>query len=227
MSSVNNLDSRDREYHLNEWKEAGQQNYLEPFLAPLDLRDGHFFVDIGCGSGYANAYVAARREMRANIGFDYDPQTVQLARELNAASPSVLWVCASAEAIPLPDLAADRIVCRGVLPLVRADKVLQETGRILRQGGTAVFVLHPWTYYLRWISLNPRSWKRSIAGLVHFCLGLWWNLTGRQVQIRLRGHRIGQTFQTQFRMRRALRRHGMELASTVRSPEFVAYIRKR
>ncbi len=70
------------------------------------------------------------------------------------------------------------------------------------------------------------NWKRSAAGLLIFLLGLWFNLTGQQIQIRLGRHRVTQTFQTEFRIHRLLRQHGMSVYRVVREPEFVIYIKR-
>jgi len=202
---------------------SGREEYLTPFLAPLGIQDNSTVLDVGCGSGYVNAYLAARQKLRHNIGLDLELETVKLARQMNADAGTITWICASAEAVPLPDAFADSVVCRGVVPLATVNRVLAEASRLLRPGGTAVFLLHSWTYYLRWVSLDPRKWKRSVAGLLHFLLGLWFNLTGRQVRIVVGRHRISQTFQTEFRIRRLLWQQGMELYKVLREPEFLAY----
>jgi len=213
-------------YHLSEWEEKRDGQYVPKLLSPLQIRDNSTFLDVGCGSGYVNAYVARCCTCRLNLGLDLELETLSMARQLNGNSNSIFWVCASAEVIPLPDHSVDHIVCRGVLPLAVVNQVLAEMGRILRPGGTAVFLLHSWTFYLRWLSLNPRNWKRSVAGLLHFLLGLWFNLTGRQIQFRAGQHRIGQTFQTEFLMGRLLRKQRLVLKKVVRKPEFLAYAAK-
>jgi SAM-dependent methyltransferase len=227
MPKPSTVQKKDSEYHLSEWAESGQEQYLQPFLSPLHIEEGSSFVDVGCGSGYISAYLASRVRLRHNIGLDLDFDTVQLARRLNAEVNSVNWVCASAESVPLPSGFADTVVCRGVIPLAKVGAVVAETSRILRPGGKVVFLVHAWSYYLGWISLHPRKWKRSLAGLLHFSLGTWWNLTGHQLRIRRGTHYLGQTYQTEFRMRRLLRQYGMELQKSVRKREFLMYARKR
>ncbi len=217
---------RDRAWHLAERERMANQEYLAPFLAPLSITDGSVLVDIGCGGGYINSFVAARHRMSLNIGLDLDPQTMRLARDLNRQAQSVHWLCASAEALSLQSGSVDFLVCRGVVPLARVHRVLSEIGRIMKPGARAVILLHSWSFYLRWLSLHPRRWKRSAAGLLHFALGVWFNLTGQQLRVRWRGRPIGQTFQTEFRMRRLLRRYGLELERAVQRPEFVVYARK-
>ncbi len=215
-----------REYHLKERLKSGTEQYLSWLLSPLDIQDNSAVVDVGCGSGYVNDYIASRLNLRHNLGFDFDLDAVRLGRELNANTGRILWICASAEAIPLPDSSVDHVVCRGVVPLASVSQVLAEIGRILRPQGTAAVLLHSWTFYLRWLSLRPGNWKKSLAGLVIFLLGLWFNVTGQQIQIRLGRHRVTQTFQTEFRIRRLLRQHGMSVYRVVRKPEFMAYVKR-
>jgi SAM-dependent methyltransferase len=219
-------EERDRAWHVAEHQQMGHEEYLAPMLAPLAIRDGTTFVDVGCGGGYINAFVAARHNPRVNLGLDLFPDTLSLARDLNRQATSVCWMAASAEAIPLARGSVDSLVCRVVIPLADARCVLSEFGRILHPGGAALLALHSWTFYLRWLSANPVRWKRSLAGLLHFALGIWFNLTGRQIRVPWRGRSIGQTFQTVFRMRRLCQQYGMRIERVVQHPEFWLYVRK-
>ncbi len=106
-----------REYHLKERLKSGTEQYLSWLLSPLDIQDNSAVVDVGCGSGYVNDYIASRLNLRHNLGFDFDLDAVRLDRELNANAGRILWVCASGEAIPLPDSSIDHVVCRAVVPL--------------------------------------------------------------------------------------------------------------
>ncbi|MCI0540995.1 MAG: class I SAM-dependent methyltransferase, partial [Verrucomicrobiales bacterium] len=103
----------DREWHINERQHKGRDDYLAPLLEPLMLRDGINFVDVGCGGGYINSYVSGRHRIRLNLGLDMFPDTVRLARESNPADAGIVWVCASAEGIPLETASVDSLVCRG------------------------------------------------------------------------------------------------------------------
>lgn len=217
---------KDRAWHLAERERMANEAYLSALLGPLAIRDGATFVDVGCGGGYINGFVAQRYRPKANIGLDLFPDTVALARDLNRQADGIHWCCASAEALALQGVSVDFLACRGVIPLADVHRVLGEIAYVLRPGAPAVLLLHSWTFYLRWLSLDPRRWKRSLAGILHFVLGVWFNATGQQLRVRWRGRAIGQTFQTAFRMRRLLRRYGMRLERAVNRPEFLAYIRK-
>jgi SAM-dependent methyltransferase len=214
------------EWHRIEKERVLRPEYLTQLLKPLEIPDGCVFVDVGCGSGAINAFVSFAKNLNLNIGLDLEPDTVRLARELNPEATAVRWLCASAEAIPLGNASVDKLVCRGVVPLANVRNVISEIGRVLRPGGTGALLLHSWSFYLKWLSLHPARWKRSAAGLVHFTLGTWFNLTGQQVVLRLGRHRIGQTYQALYRMRRMLAEQGMRLYHVKRRPELLIYVVK-
>ncbi len=211
---------------MMEWLERSDGSYVPSLLSPLGIKDKSTFLDLGCGSGYVNAYLASRHTLRHNLGLELEMETIRLAQRLNDNVKSISWICASAEAIPLQGATVDHTVCRAVLPYVVVSRVVAEIARILRPGGTVVFLLHSWTFYLRWLSLYPPNWKRSLSGLLHFFLGIWFNLTGRQIRIRLGGNLLGQTFQTEFRMRKLFKKYGIKLYKAVHGPEFLIYAAK-
>jgi len=217
------LAADDLEYHLSEHRLRMQDEYLLPLLNGLEIGDGVSFADLGCGSGYINAYLASRHRLHQNTGLELDFDALLLAKQLNAATPSACWLCASAEFIPLASNSIDAIVCRGVVPLARAEKVIEEISRVLKPGGRACILLHHWTFYWRWLRLDPRKWKRNAVAMLHFSLGLWFNLTGEQVQLRYRGKRIGQTWQTANRMKRVLAKYGLDLFKVRQNNEFFIY----
>lgn len=214
-----------RDYHLGERRKSYNKQYLSRLLGPLQVTENSIFLDLGCGSGYVNNYLVYLLPLHQNIGMDLDFEALQLARELNAHATRILWACASGEAIPLRDASVDHVVCRGVVPLVRVERVLAEVSRILRPGGTVVFLMHSWEFYVRRLSLRPKHWKRTVSGLAILLLGAWFNLTGRQIQPQLGQHRITQSFQTEFRICRLMRKHGLTVSHVVRKPEFLVYAR--
>ena len=211
-------------YHLAEWAGKKQGPYVPALLRPLEMKGSAVFLDLGCGSGYVNSYVGAHCAPADNIGMDYEAKTIELAKKLNAGDEAITWMCASAESIPLPDGSVDYIVCRGVVPLARVETVFGEIGRILKPGGKVVFLLHSWTFYLKWLSL--KNLKRDVFAIFHFIVGTWFNATGHQIQLRWGNRVIGQTWQTEGRARRMLRQRGLTTYRIVSSPEFLLYAQK-
>lgn len=211
-------------YHLSEWASKKDGPYVPALLCPLEMKDNAVFLDLGCGSGYVNRFVGSHLAPMENIGMDYDAATIELAQRLNAGTGAVKWMCASAESVPLPDASVDYIVCRGVVPLAHVDTVFGEIGRILRPGGKVVLLLHSWTFYLKWLSM--RDLKRDVLAIFHCLVGMWFNLTGLQIQLRWGNHVVGQTWQTEGRVRQMLGRRGIRLYRVASTPEFLVYAQK-
>ena len=211
-------------YHRAEWADKRQGPYVPALLAPLQMREGAVFLDLGCGSGYVNAYVSENLRPTDNIGIDYEAPTVEMAKEFNRGNGAIRWICASAEEIPLPDSSVDYIVCRGVVPLAHVDTVFKEISRIIRPGGRMVFLLHSWRFYPKWLSWT--DWKRNFFAGVHFAIGTWFNLTGWQIQLRYGSHMIGQTWQSESRAKSMLAKHGIHVYKMQKVPEFLVYAEK-
>jgi SAM-dependent methyltransferase len=216
---------KDRAYHIAERKKSDNEQYLSGLLSPLGITDNSTFLDLGCGSGYVNNYLACRTPLNHNIGFDIDPDAIRMGRELETSPGKILWFCASGLSIPLRDSSVDHLVCRGVMPLVSVTQVAAEIGRIMRPSGTAVILLHHWTFYLRFFSLRLRDWKMFVAGVLILSSSLWFNVTGRQIQLGFGRHRITMSFQTEYRIRRLLKKHGLSVYRFVREPDFLVYVR--
>lgn len=214
-----------RAYHIAERKKSDNALYLSRLLSPLGITDNSTFLDLGCGSGYVNNYLASRMTFNHNIGCDIDLDALRLGRELETSPGKISWFCASVLSIPLVDSSVDHLVCRGVMPLVSVTQVTAEIARILRPAGTAVIGLHHWTFYLSWLSFPLRDWKKSVAGVLILLSSLWFNLTGHQIQLGLGRHRITQSFQTEYRIRRILKRYGLSVYRVVREPQFLVYVR--
>jgi SAM-dependent methyltransferase len=218
-------DSKDRAYHLAERQKSGRGDYLEALLAPLAIEQRAAILDLGCGSGYVNEYVAARFAPVRNLGLDYALATVELARELTKAQGPVFF-CASAEQIPLPDACAGHVIGRVVLPYISVTRAVREIARVLKPGGTVLLSLHPWTHYAAWLSLKPWRWRKTAAALLLLASGAWFAVTGREVHPAIGSHRVTQSFQTASRMRKLLLASGLEVYRVIKKREFLIYARR-
>src|SRR5271166_4524021 len=90
----------DRDYHLGERKKSDNEQYLSPLLAPLEIKNNSSFLDVGCGTGYVNNYLASRNSLKDNLGFDIDLDVLRLGRELETSPGKITWFCASGLSIP-------------------------------------------------------------------------------------------------------------------------------
>jgi trans-aconitate methyltransferase len=77
-----NLDESGLQYHLSQWQNPKQSTKaFEDFLRTT-LPDTLSVIDIGCGTGAATAYIAARNSEIAFTGLDYSKELVSIANEI-------------------------------------------------------------------------------------------------------------------------------------------------
>jgi ubiquinone/menaquinone biosynthesis C-methylase UbiE/uncharacterized protein YbaR (Trm112 family) len=123
-------------YFLENWRIG----YLERLRRARVLEGSAPLVDVGVGgSGYT--VIEAAREGRPAIGCDLSLQALLTAREFARAqgvADRTLWVCCSAEQLPLASAAFESALAIAVLEHVPDDgAALRELARVLRPGGRA------------------------------------------------------------------------------------------
>lgn len=94
--------------------------WAEGLVDAVGVRSGQRVVDVGTGTG-AVARAAARRTGGNGTvaGFDLNPAMLTVARRVSAgAVPQIRYEPAAADALPLPDGAADAVLCQQVLQFV-------------------------------------------------------------------------------------------------------------
>lgn len=114
---------------------------------------GKRVLDYACGSGWISIYFA--RSGAQCAGFDISPVSVEVATKMAAANgvgDRCEFVVSAAEKIDFPDESFDIVFGNAALHHTDLDKSPQEIARVLKPGGTAVFIddlrYHPvmWVY---------------------------------------------------------------------------------
>jgi len=115
---------------------------------------GRDVLEIGCGIGLDLARFAGAGG-RA-VGVDVSATAIGLARRrLEYDDASATLLVANGAKLPFPDESFDLVYCHGVLPYVAdPEAIIQESYRVLRTGGEAVFMAY-----------HRRSWLNVLSRL--------------------------------------------------------------
>lgn len=157
-------DEFSRQYRMQDLKE-----YAE--LAAKHIADGGSVLDIATGPGYFCIELAKMGRFR-DTGIDISKDLVEIARtNARQAGVDVDFVQGSASAMPFPDGSFDLVFCSWAMKnFMEPAKVLDETFRVLKPGGSALIVDldHEAT---------GQQWKqyastRQLKGMTAFAMGL-------------------------------------------------------
>jgi SAM-dependent methyltransferase len=115
---------------------AGRRRYRS--LA-VELGTGADVLEVGCGrGGFSRVLGSAARSV---VGVDLSPVAVEQARAAAAASGAdVEYRVMDAEALVFPDASFDLVCGSGVLHHLDLERVAEQITRVLRDGGSALFL---------------------------------------------------------------------------------------
>lgn len=104
---------------------------------------GERVLDLASGTGLLTEQITPHLgESGSIVGLDFAPPMLAVARNRSISGPSVEWVEASADAIPLPDDSVDRVYCQqGFQFFPDRAKAASEVKRVLKPGGSLAISL--------------------------------------------------------------------------------------
>jgi ubiquinone/menaquinone biosynthesis C-methylase UbiE len=146
---------------------AMRQASLLPFRQRVIGAAGGRVLEVGIGSGQNLPLYGPA--VRSVIGLEPSPELLRMARERAvAAAVPVELLEGSAEAVPLDTASIDTVVTTWTLcTIANAHRALTEMRRVLRPGGTLLFVEHgraPEPGVARWQDRLDPLWRRLAGG---------------------------------------------------------------
>jgi ubiquinone/menaquinone biosynthesis C-methylase UbiE len=123
-----------------------QRTDIDPVVIKmLGSIKGKKVIEIGCGNGYFSRYLA-RRGAKVTA-FDISPKMIEIAKAEESKNPlGITYIERDAANLRgLKSRSFDRAVANmSLLDVVKIEKAIKETGRVLRPGGKFIFsILHP------------------------------------------------------------------------------------
>jgi ubiquinone/menaquinone biosynthesis C-methylase UbiE len=134
----------------------GYLGALRSLMQAAQLRPGESVLDVGCGTGVLDRWLARRTRSRNRIvGVDVSPFFLREAAALakKAGLENVIeFQEGRAEALPFPDGSFDVTMSSTVIQRVNADQMLAEMIRVTKPGGRVAVVGHAHDMP-RWVNL--------------------------------------------------------------------------
>jgi SAM-dependent methyltransferase len=126
-----------------------------PRIVDFAAWSGRDVLEIGCGAGLD--LVRFARGGAHVTGVDVARTAIDLARDdCRVAGVEATLLEADGACLPFPDASFDLVYCVGVLPFAHdPDAIVAEAHRVLRPGGTAIFMVY-----------NRRSWLTLLEALL-------------------------------------------------------------
>jgi SAM-dependent methyltransferase len=122
----------------------GYLQMVRTLVEEAELRPGETILEVGCGTGVLDRWLARRTGGRNQIvGADINPYLLREAAALvrkDGLEGTIAFRAGNAEALPFPDASFDVTMAVTVIEEVDADRMLGEMVRVTRPGGTVAIV---------------------------------------------------------------------------------------
>jgi ubiquinone/menaquinone biosynthesis C-methylase UbiE len=148
---------------FNEWAAAGRGDDMEDHhsditdqtLALMDLQASDRVLDLGCGTGWASRRIARAVTHGEVTGIDVADEMLRRAEQASSGIPNVRYVWGSAEQIPAPDHAFDKVLSvESFYYSADQAKALDELRRVMAPGARLFILINLYKdnkYSLLWV----------------------------------------------------------------------------
>jgi ubiquinone/menaquinone biosynthesis C-methylase UbiE len=115
--------------------------YQSLALSKLKISQGDYFLDVGCGTGWAVCEAATRLDGGKACGIDISPKMIEKASSQTPKRGDIEFRVANSEAIPFPDEFFNAVLCTcSFHHYQNPNRALLEMKRVLKKGGTLVLL---------------------------------------------------------------------------------------
>ena len=142
-------------------RSGGYLSVVQKLIDETQLRPGESVLEVGCGTGVLDRWLARRTEGANKIvGLDINPyllrEATALARREGLEGGAIEFREGNAEELPFPDGSFDVTMSCTVMEEVDADRMLAEMVRVTRPGGRVAAIVRTVDMW-RWINLPLRA----------------------------------------------------------------------
>jgi ubiquinone/menaquinone biosynthesis C-methylase UbiE len=148
---------------FNQWAAAGRGDAMEDHhsditdqtLALMDFRPSDRVLDLGCGTGWASRRMARMVPQGEVVGIDVADEMLRRAEQASSDFKNVRYVWGSAEQIPGPENAFDKVLSvESFYYYANQGKALDELRRVMAPGGRLFILINLYRdnhYSLLWV----------------------------------------------------------------------------
>jgi len=203
-------------YNIAEFMIQIENRNIFSVLEQLNILPGEVVLDVGCGAGQT-LFALADKEPSLALGMDADRAHLKIAQSFASHFPlshgRFAFQQGDGSSLPFKNASIDVLIYRGVLHYLDIHQAFQEIARVLRPGGR-IFI-HALGIRFFTTKVVESELARKLFGLFVILNGIFHVLTGRQLTVKYRNHRVRAVFLTIKSLQR-LERFGI----TLRSLEF-------
>lgn len=141
-------------------RSVGYRRMLQSLLDQTDLKSGESILEVGCGTGVIDRWLAERTDrMNRIVGVDINQYLLQEARRLarkEGLEGIIEFRDGDAQRLPVPDASFDLAISVTAIEEVNANQLLTEMARVVKPGGRVAVISRSIDIpYVRNVKLPP------------------------------------------------------------------------